>query len=258
MLLLFSFHTFITHTHTHTHTHHIQSELDKMRRRSARGGISTPPLSDEEDQDTNGITENDGTSPQLGDEAGGANGSSGVGWGGPAHGRSDSNGGFATSAVDDRSDSDGGALSEEEDGELGNAGKDGGALSEEEDGELGNAGRDGGGASERVTLGDVRLSDLEEEDRNDGGTGERVTLGDVRLSDLEEEDRDNGGTGDRENLSSGGGSSEEGGELGNTSIKKDNLEERDRNGLYEEGSENPNAVRNRDGRLVDSDSDDDL
>ena len=107
-------------------------------------------------------------------------------------------------------------------------------MSEEEDGELGNAGRDGGGTGERVTLGDVRLSDLEEEDRNDGGTG------------------------DRETLSRGGGSSEEGGELGNTSIKKDNLEERDRNGLYEEGSENPNAVRNCGGRLVDSDSDDDL
>ena len=124
-------------------------------------------------------------------------------------------------------------MSEEEDGELGNAGRDGGALSEEEDGELGNAGRDGGGASERVTLGDVRLSDLEEEDR------------------------DNGGTGDRENLSSGGWSSEEGGELGNTSSKKDNLEERDSNGLSEEGSENRNAVRNRGGRLVDSDSDSD-
>jgi len=244
--------TVSSHTHTHTHTHHIQSELDKMRRRSARGGISTPPLSDEEDQDTNGITENDGTSPQLGDEAGGANGSSGVGWGGPDHGRSDSNGGFATSAVDDRSDSDGGALSEEEDGELGNAGRDGGALSEEEDGELGNAGRDGG------TLSEEEDGELRNAGRDGGGTGERVTLGDVRLSDLEEEDRDNGGTGDRENLSSGGGSSEEGGKLGNTSIKKDNLEERDRNGLYEEGSENPNAVRNRGGRLVDSDSDDDL
>ena len=83
-------------------------------------------------------------------------------------------------------------------------------------------------------------------------------MGDVRLSDLEEEDRDDDRTGDRENLSSGGWSSEEGGELGNTSSKKDNLEERNRNGLSEEGSENRNAVRNRGGRLVDSDSDDDL
>ena len=218
----------------------VQSELDKMRRRSARGGISTPPLSDNEDQDTNGITENGRMSPQLGNEAGRTNGSNSVGWGDPDHGRSDSNE-FATGAVGDRRD---------------------GGLSDLEEDELGNPGRDDGGTSDRVTLGDGGLSDLEEEDelgnagRDDGGASDRVTLGD---GDLEEEDKDDGVTGDRVKLSSGG-LSEEGGELSNACSdyggidKKDNLDE---SVSSEEGGENHNTVRNGGRRLLDSDSDDD-
>ena len=248
----------------------VQSELDKMRRRSARGGISTPPLSDDEDQDTNGITENGRMSPQLGNEAGRTNGSSSVGWGDPDHGRSDSNE-FATGAVGDRRD--GGLSDLEEEDELGNPGRDdggtsdrvtlrGGGLSDLKEDELGNAGRDSSGAGDRVTLRDGGLSDLEEEDelgnagRDDGGASDRVTLGG---GDLEEEDKDDGVTGDRVKLSSGG-LSEEGGELSNACSdyggidKKDNLDE---SVSSEEGGENHNTVRNGSRRLLDSDSDDD-
>ena len=173
----------------------VQSELDKMRRRSARGGISTPPLSDDEDQDTNGITENGRMSPQLGNEAGRTNGSSSVGWGDPDHGRSDSNE-FATGAVGDR--------------------RDGGLSDLEEEDELGNAGRDDGGASDRVTLGG---GDLEEEDKDDGVTGDRVKLSSGGLSEeggeLSNACSDYGGIDKKDNLDESV-SSEEGGENQNT------------------------------------------